>query len=592
MLKDEIPDRLPMDSVQEITRLRHEHEVISQQVKQLIKTESKLYAYQEKLDAQVKEYRELYELGKKINTTFDIPKLFANTITYIIHQLEYERVLILHQSENSGVYTVRTLDGYYNEKERLQVAELALKQDDPILAPFLAGAEYLICKANTEQELLAQYRTKLIMDEYLIYPLGSPAHPLAILAVGNSAENAVFYRRVTDSEGTLLGMGNLAGLLTSSLENHSFYASMKKAKDELQKAHDELEARVLQRTSELSVANEQLHQRQLETSILYQVSSAISRSINMDDLINEVLHTITGLKLFNIDKGGIFIVEGDRMKMVGNVGHSDAFINLHSEMRVGECLCGIVAQTGEILISANSAKDSRHTIVDADTAPHGHLIVPLKTKDRVEGVLDLYMPAEGAIPEEKVKLLLSIGNQLGIAIENAKLYEQTKALSLHDPLTGLWNHGEILRILQQELDRAEREGSCVGTIMADLDYFKKVNDTHGHLAGDEVLRVTAGRMISALRPYDAIGRYGGEEFMVVLPGCEARCTAEIAERLRKSVADEGVETPGGRIQITLSLGIAVSSKERRPDATTLVHAADTALYLAKKNGRNRVEIAQ
>lgn len=592
MLKDEIAGQPQTDLVQEITRLQQEHEAVSQQLKQLIKTESKLYAYQEKLDVQVKEYKGLYELSKKFNVTFDVPKLFENTIDYVIHRLEYERVVIFHQIENSGVYAVRALDGYYNEEERNKITELTINQDDSILAPFLAGVEYLICKADTEQELLAQYRVKLLMNEYLIYPLGSLSRPIAILAVGNSVENAAFYRRVIESEDALLGMGNLAGLLASSLENKTFYASMKKAKDELQKAHDELETRVRQRTSELSAVNEQLYQRQLETSVLYQVSSVISRSIHMDELIREVLNTIAGLELFNIDKGGIFIVEGDRMKMVGNVGHSDAFLKLHDDMRVGDCLCGLVAQTGEILISADSSKDSRHTIVDSCTAPHGHLIVPLKTKDRVEGVLDLYMPIDAKVEDDQIKLLLAIGNQMGIAIENVKLYEQAKALSLHDPLTGLWNHEEILRILKQQLDRAEREGSFVGAIMADLDYFKKVNDTYGHQAGDEVLRSTANRMTSALRPYDAIGRYGGEEFMVVLSGCGKPCIAEIAERLRKSVADEGIETPGGRIQITLSLGTAVSGKEWRPDVASLIHAADSALYLAKKNGRNRVEIAQ
>jgi diguanylate cyclase (GGDEF)-like protein len=430
------------------------------------------------------------------------------------------------------------------------------------------------------------------MDEYLVYPLGPPARPLAILVVGNSAENAAFYRRVTDSEGALLGVGNLVGLLTSSLENHFFYDNMEKAKDELQKAHDELEARVQQRTLELSVANEQLHQRHLETSVLYQVSSVISGSISLDELVKEVLHTISGLGLFNVDKGGIFIVEGDRMKMAGNLGHSDAFLKLHKDMKVGDCLCGIVAKTGEPLISRNSAKDSRHTIVDSHTAAHGHLVIPLKTKDRVEGVLDLYMPVDADIDEDKVKLMLAIGNQLGVAIENAKMYEKTKALSLRDSLTGLWNHEEVLRILGLELARAGREGSSVGVIMADLDHFKRVNDTYGHMAGDAVLRVTSRRMLSVFRSYDAIGRYGGEEFLVVLPGCVGKCIAGIAERLRKTIGDERMDTPAGMIPVTMSLGVAGSGKEQRPDVNSLVQAADAALYRAKDNGRNRVEIAQ
>jgi diguanylate cyclase (GGDEF)-like protein len=591
MPKDDIPSRSPTDLVQEITRLKKAYEVVSQQVKQLVKTESKLYTYQEKLDAQANEYKALYELSKKLHTTIDVSTLFENTINYVIYQLGYERVLIFRQVENSGAYAVSALGGYYNDQERLEVEALTLNQDAPLLEPFMAGAEFLICKADTEQEPQALYRAKLHMDEYLLYPLGSPVRARAILAVGNCAENAAFYRRVTDGEGALLGMGNLVGLLTSSIENYIFYAHMEKAKDELQMAHDELEARVRRRTSELSLANEHLHQKNIETSVLYQVSSVISRSISMDELVKGVLQTISELELFNTDKGGIFIVDGDRMKMTGNVGHSAAFVDLHKEMKVGDCLCGIVAKTGEPLISKNSAKDSRHTITDSHTAAHGHLIIPLKTKDRVEGVLDLYTAVDAEIDDYKVKLLLAIGSQLGIAIENAKLYERTKELSLRDSLTGLWNHEEILRILGRELTRGEREERPVSVIMADLDHFKKVNDVYGHMAGDAVLRTAASRMFSLCRSYDAVGRYGGEEFIIVLPGSDEKSAVKIAERLRKMIGDELIETPVEMIAVTMSLGVATSSNEKRRDAKSHINAADRALYRAKDNGRNRVEFA-
>jgi PAS domain S-box-containing protein len=226
----------------------------------------------------------------------------------------------------------------------------------------------------------------------------------------------------------------------------------KKAREDLQEAHEQLEARVARRTSELSIANEHLKAKNIETSVLYEVSSAISQSMGMDELLPRVLSTISSIEELKTDKGGIFVVEGDKMRMIANVGHSDHFVELHDDMHVGDCLCGIVAQTGEVIISANSSKDGRHSIVDCDAAIHGHIIVPLKSKDRVEGVLDLYTVADAVLGDDEVSLLLGIGNQLGVAIENAKLYEETKALSLRDSLTGLWNHGEIIRILGQERD--------------------------------------------------------------------------------------------------------------------------------------------
>lgn len=161
----------------------------------------------------------------------------------------------------------------------------------------------------------------------------------------------------------------------------------------------------------------------------------------------------------------------------------------------------------------------------------------------------------------------------------------------HDSLTGLWNHGEIIEILTHELSRAEREKNCVAAIMADIDFFKQINDTHGHLAGDVVLRSTAGKMHSMMRAYDFIGRYGGEEFLVILPECSLEYASAFAERLRLSVSNDSIDTPEGRIPITLSFGVATSINGRLKDAYSLVNAADKALYRAKENGRNRVEVA-
>jgi diguanylate cyclase (GGDEF)-like protein len=160
----------------------------------------------------------------------------------------------------------------------------------------------------------------------------------------------------------------------------------------------------------------------------------------------------------------------------------------------------------------------------------------------------------------------------------------------HDSLTGLLNHEEVLVILSKELARSERDGVCVSIIMVDIDHFKKVNDTYGHLAGDAVLRITAQNMNSMVRSYDSIGRYGGEEFLIILPECCLECAVTFAERLRSSISSEQMDTSEGMIPVTISLGVA-TSREGQRDEQTLVRAADAALYRAKENGRNRVEIA-
>jgi two-component system, cell cycle response regulator len=161
----------------------------------------------------------------------------------------------------------------------------------------------------------------------------------------------------------------------------------------------------------------------------------------------------------------------------------------------------------------------------------------------------------------------------------------------HDSLTGLWNHEEIVHILTQELYRAERDQKSVGVILTDIDYFKKINDNYGHLTGDAVLRSIAEKMHSMMRSYDYIGRYGGEEFLVILPDCSSEYAAAFAERIRLNISSDSIDTSEGMIPVTISLGVAASSTERKRDADSFIKAADKALYRAKENGRNRVEVA-
>jgi two-component system, cell cycle response regulator len=171
--------------------------------------------------------------------------------------------------------------------------------------------------------------------------------------------------------------------------------------------------------------------------------------------------------------------------------------------------------------------------------------------------------------------------------------EDLQSAATHDSLTGLWNRGAVLDLLRREVSRRKRTKDPLGVIMADIDHFKKINDTHGHLIGDAVLQEVARRLAANVRPYDVAGRYGGEEFLIILPGCNADSSVIGAERLRHSIADQPIETSVGSIPVTLSLGLASveQAKEETPNSETFLRDADEALYAAKAGGRNRVEAA-
>ncbi len=174
-----------------------------------------------------------------------------------------------------------------------------------------------------------------------------------------------------------------------------------------------------------------------------------------------------------------------------------------------------------------------------------------------------------------------------------RAHDELQFAAAHDPLTALWNRGAILDLLKREVSRRQRTGDALGVIMADIDYFKKINDTHGHLVGDAVLQEVTRRLAASVRPYDVVGRYGGEEFLIVFPGCTGPNLILGAERLRHCIADQPIETSVGQIPVTLSLGLASVEQDEKEtlDCETFLRIADEALYVAKARGRNRVETA-
>jgi len=169
-----------------------------------------------------------------------------------------------------------------------------------------------------------------------------------------------------------------------------------------------------------------------------------------------------------------------------------------------------------------------------------------------------------------------------------QLQEKLRDLASHDALTGLLNRRMICETLALEMARARRNDTPLAVMMIDLDHFKRVNDEHGHLVGDEVLCESAARIKSVLRNVDFVGRYGGEEFLAVLPRCEPDFALEVAERMRAAVSARPISAPEAALGVTTSIGLAIVAGNCKLSAESLLHEADLALYRAKEAGRNQV----
>jgi diguanylate cyclase (GGDEF)-like protein len=231
--------------------------------------------------------------------------------------------------------------------------------------------------------------------------------------------------------------------------------------------------------------------------------------------------------------------------------------------------------------------------------PYVHMILLTSRQSKEDIIAGLDSGADDYLTKpyhpEELKARLRSGERI-LSLEDrlVEAREDMRFKATHDPLTLLWNRGMILDLLDREVARArrDRERGNAAVILADIDHFKKVNDSYGHGIGDDVLREVAARLAKSVRSYDAVARYGGEEFLLILHGCKPAAGAERAEHYRQAVNETAIQTSACPLFISMSLGVAGIADWPDLTAEQLIHEADIALYRAKELGRNRVVLAR
>jgi diguanylate cyclase (GGDEF)-like protein len=332
--------------------------------------------------------------------------------------------------------------------------------------------------------------------------------------------------------------------------------------------------------------NELLDRKLYEATILSEIGKVARTLTQLDQTFTSVMALVARVADFSV--GGIAFVDEDELELMLVVQRpaSEAVVE-EAKQKLLEAVAGHLKGASVARVHARVLQPGTPSGPE-ETKLQGFHSVPIMTGGRLTGMLALCGRGLQRLPPESGALLEKVANQALIVTENSRLFDRVRNLSLRDSLTDLFNHRHSMELLSIEYQRVARYEGQVGVLMMDVDLFKQVNDELGHQAGDSVLREVARRLREGLRSVDALGRYGGEEFIAILPHTSLEEARQTAERLRRAVNARPMRIAQQDRPVTISVGVATYPAAGVDSPADLVRRADAALYRAKQAGRNQV----
>jgi diguanylate cyclase (GGDEF)-like protein len=336
----------------------------------------------------------------------------------------------------------------------------------------------------------------------------------------------------------------------------------------------------------LSRVNELLDRKLYEATILSEIGRVARSLVQPEETFSSVM-TLVG-RVVDFTVGGMAFLDVDTLEIALQVARpvSPAVVE-EAKARLQEAATrdhGSPFAT----VRARVVGPPPGATSPEETSLGAFAFFPVVTQQSVAGILALAGGSMDHLEPDTERFLITVANLAHIVVENSRLFERVRNLSMRDSLTDLYNHRHSIDLVSNEVQRVGRYQDGCSILMVDVDHFKDINDRHGHPAGDGVLRELAQIIKDTLRTVDSVGRYGGEEFIAVLPHTsydEARLTAE---RVRQRVSTHSFRAGLSSIRVTVSVGVATYPSTSVDSANTLIREADLALYRAKQGGRNRV----
>jgi two-component system cell cycle response regulator len=340
-------------------------------------------------------------------------------------------------------------------------------------------------------------------------------------------------------------------------------------------------------TDILSRVNDLLDRKLFEATILSEIGRVARSLVHFDETFTSVMNVVG--RVVDFDIAAMAFVEDDELDVLLMLQRPAA------EPVIEEAKARILAAVARgrggapfAHVQASLFAPRSGSTGAEEKALAGFAAFPIETGGQLAGLLALGGRAAGRVGAESEPFLAQLANQAFIVTQNSRLFERVRNLSVRDGLTELFNHRHSIELLQGEFARVGRYEAGVSVIMLDIDHFKLVNDAHGHQAGDAVLREVARLLRDTLRTVDAVGRYGGEEFIAILPHTAHQDATQTAERVRSAIANHTFKVGERELRITVSVGVASYPSDTADSPVALIREADKALYRAKEAGRNQV----
>jgi len=335
--------------------------------------------------------------------------------------------------------------------------------------------------------------------------------------------------------------------------------------------------------------------RQLqEVAIFNDVAKALTSSLNLDSILQTIMDKMA--EFFRPDTWSLLMVDEQKDELYFAIAVGDAAETLKTvRLKVGEGIAGWVARNGESLIAPDVYNDPRFSKrIDEMTKwkTRSIICVPLQSKHRVLGVIQLINCAMESFGEQEMFFLHALCDYAAIAIDNARAVEKIQELTITDDCTGLYNARHLYKTLEAEVYRSARFGYEFSVIFMDLDHFKLVNDTYGHLVGSKLLQEIGFKVKSQLRLIDYAFRYGGDEFVILLPQTEKNSALVVAKRLQEMMRRTQFLTEEGlNLNVRCSMGLATYPEDAK-SSHEIIRQADEMMYMVKNSSRDNIAVAQ